>query len=326
MVAALTLLPAVLRLLGDRVNKGRIPFLSRHAKEDTRHGFWARAVHLAMRRPAISAALACGLLLIAAIPALSLHTGAAGISSLPDNLSAKQGFVALNRDFSAGAVTPADIVVDGPVGTPTIDAAIASLTEDACSRLTASALPPSNRTPQHDLAVISVPVAGDSTSEAAEDAVKTLRNDAIPAAFDGTERQRLRDRRNRTEPGLHRHHRQTYLPIVFALVLGLSFILLLVAFRSIVVPLHEHRHEPAVGGRRLRPARVRDPEGPRRRAVRIPRRADHRGLDPAVPVLRAVRPLHGLPGVPALAHPRALRPHRETLARRSPTASAPPPT
>ena len=55
MVAALTLLPAVLRLLGDRVNRGRIPFLSRHAKEDTRHGFWARAVHVAMRRPAISA-------------------------------------------------------------------------------------------------------------------------------------------------------------------------------------------------------------------------------------------------------------------------------
>ena len=67
---------------------------------------------------------------------LSINTGAAGMSSLPDNLSAKQGFVVLNRDFSAGAVTPADIVVDGPVGTPKIDAAIASLTEDACSRQT----------------------------------------------------------------------------------------------------------------------------------------------------------------------------------------------
>ena len=235
MVAALTLLPAVLRLLGDRVNKGRIPFLSRHAKEDTRHGFWARAVHLAMRRPAISAAIATGLLLIAAIPALSLNTGAAGISSLPDNLSAKQGFVALNRDFSAGAVTPADIVVDGPVGTPTIDAAIASLTKTLAADERFGA-PVIESHPERDLAVISVPVAGDSTSQAAEDAVKTLRNDAIPAAFDGTSAdvyvtgataQNL-DFTNVT---------QTYLPIVFALVLGLSFILLLVAFRSIVVPL-----------------------------------------------------------------------------------------
>jgi len=235
MVAALTLLPAVLRLLGDRVNKGRIPFISRHAKEDTRHGFWARAVHLAMRRPAISAALACALLLLAAIPALSLKTGAAGISSLPDNLSAKQGFIVLDRDFSAGAVTPADIVVDGAVGTPTIDAAIGSLTKTlaADKRFGTPAI---RSYPDHELAVISVPVAGDSTSEAAEDAVKTLRNDAIPAAFDGTAANVYvtgATAQNLDFTGIT----QTYLPIVFALVLGLSFILLLVAFRSIVVPL-----------------------------------------------------------------------------------------
>jgi uncharacterized membrane protein YdfJ with MMPL/SSD domain len=235
MVAALTLLPAVLRLLGDRVNKGRIPFLSRHAREDTHKGIWARAVHAAMRRPAISAALACGLLLIAAVPALSLNTGAAGISSLPDNLGAKQGFVVLNRDFSAGAVTPADIVIDGPVGTPTIDAAIASLTKTlAADRRFGT--PAIESHPEQELAVISVPVAGDSTSDAAEDAVKMLRNDAIPAAFDGTSA-------NVYVTGATAGNldftaiTQTYLPIVFALVLGLSFILLLVAFRSIVVPL-----------------------------------------------------------------------------------------
>jgi|1186.fasta_scaffold00905_3 RND superfamily putative drug exporter len=233
--AALTLLPAVLRLLGDRVDRGRIPFLSRHAKEDTHHGFWARAVHLAMRRPAISAALACGLLLIAAIPALSLNTGAAGISSLPDNLSAKQGFIVLNREFSAGAVTPADIVVDGPVGTPAVDGAIASLTKTLAADKRFGT-PQIASHPQQRLAVISVPIAGDSTSKAAEDAVKTLRNSAIPAAFDettakvyvsGATAQNL-DFTNIT---------QTYLPIVFTLVLGLSFILLLVAFRSLVIPL-----------------------------------------------------------------------------------------
>jgi RND superfamily putative drug exporter len=200
-----------------------------------RHGFWARAVHLAMRRPAISAALACGLLLIAAIPALSLNTGAAGISSLPDNLSAKQGFVVLNRDFSAGAVTPADIVVDGPVGTPAIDDAVASLTRTLAADKRFGT-PVIESHPKHELAVISVPVAGDSTSEAAEGAVKTLRNDAIPAAFDGTSA-------NVYVTGATAQNldftdiTQTYLPIVFALVLGLSFILLLVAFRSIVVPL-----------------------------------------------------------------------------------------
>ena len=98
MVAALTLLPAVLRLLGDRVNRGRIPLLTRAAREDARDGIWARAVRAAMHRPGLSATVACVLLLIAAIPVLSINTGAAGISSLPDSLGAK-------RDSSSSTVT-----------------------------------------------------------------------------------------------------------------------------------------------------------------------------------------------------------------------------
>jgi RND superfamily putative drug exporter len=235
MVAALTLLPAVLRLLGDRVNRGRIPLLTRAAREDARDGIWARAVRAAMHRPGLSATVACVLLLIAAIPVLSINTGAAGISSLPDSLGAKQGFVVLNRNFSAGAVTPADIVVDGPVGTAKIDAAITSLTGDLAgdSRF---GRPTVDQHPQQQLAVISVPVAGDSTSEEAEDAVNTLRNQAIPAAFDGTGA-------NVYVTGATAINldfidiTDTYLPIVFSLVLGLSFILLLIAFRSVVVPL-----------------------------------------------------------------------------------------
>jgi RND superfamily putative drug exporter len=235
MTAALTLLPAVLMLLGDRINRGRIPLLTRTAREDSRAGVWARAVHVVMRRPALSAAVACGLLLVAALPVLSINTGAAGISSLPDSLSAKQGFVALNRDFSAGAVTPADVVVDGAVGTPKIDAAIASLTEALATDRRFGA-PTIQSHPDQQLAVISVPVAGDSTSPAAEGAVKMLRNDVIPAAFDGTGA-------NVYVTGATAVNldftaiTKTYLPIVFALVLGLSFILLLVAFRSVVVPL-----------------------------------------------------------------------------------------
>jgi RND superfamily putative drug exporter len=235
MVAALTLLPAILRLLGDRVNKGRIPLLSRHAKEDTHTGIWARAVHIAMHRPAVSAAIACFLLLVAAIPVLSINTGAAGISSLPDSLGAKQGFVVLNRDFSAGAVTPADIVVDGPVGTPGIDAAIASLTK-ALAADKRFGTPAIESHPDHELAVISVPVAGDSTSKAAEDAVNTLRNDVIPAAFEDTTANVYVTGATAVNMDFT-DITQTYLPIVFALVLGLSFILLLVAFRSVVVPL-----------------------------------------------------------------------------------------
>ncbi|MDX6532340.1 MAG: putative drug exporter of the superfamily, partial [Gaiellales bacterium] len=235
MMAALTLLPAVLRLLGDRINRGRIPLLTRGAREDSREGLWARAVHVVMERPALSAVIACSLLLLAAVPVLSINTGAAGVSSLPDSLSAKQGFVVLDRDFSAGAVTPADIVVDGAVGTAKVDDAIASLTGGLASDERFGA-PTVESHPDQQLAVISVPVAGDSTSKAAEDAVKTLRNDAIPAAFEGSGAKVYVT--GATAINLDfTAITKTYLPIVFALVLGLSFILLLVAFRSVVVPL-----------------------------------------------------------------------------------------
>ncbi len=234
-VASMTLLPAILRLLGDRVNKGRIPFLMRASREDARDGLLARAVQAAMRHSAVSATVAVGLLLLAAVPALSINTGAAGVSSLPDSLQAKQGFVVLDRDFSAGQVTPADIVIDGPVGTAPVTSAVDALK----TRLASDPRfgdPTVTAYPSKDLAVVSVPVAGDSTSQAAQDAVNMLRHDAIPAAFADTDAKVYVS--GATAQNLDFFAiTDKYLPIVFGLVLGLSFILLLLAFRSVVVPI-----------------------------------------------------------------------------------------
>ena len=195
----------------------------------------ARAVQAAMRHSAVSATVAVGLLLLAAVPALSINTGAAGVSSLPDSLQAKQGFVVLDRDFSAGQVTPADIVIDGP------GRHSPGRLSDGCPRDQAGGDarfgdPTVTAYPSKDLAVVSVPVAGDSTSQAAQDAVKMLRNDAIPAAFADTDAKVYVS--GATAQNLDFFAiTDKYLPIVFGLVLGLSFILLLLAFRSVVVPI-----------------------------------------------------------------------------------------
>src|SRR6266536_6611058 len=100
-LAALTLLPALLSLLGDRVNALRVPWFGRNigqaAAQEGR--FWGAIVHAVMRRPVVSLLGFGALLLLAASPLLGLRLGASGVSTLPDRLEAKRGFEALARDF-----------------------------------------------------------------------------------------------------------------------------------------------------------------------------------------------------------------------------------
>ena len=114
-VVALTFHPAVLMVLGDRVDSLKVPWLGRRvaASAGEEGPIWRRAVLAVMRRPALSLVATTALLLALASPVLGLHMGAAGASSLPDDSVAKQGLVALQRDFPSGATDPVTIVVDG---------------------------------------------------------------------------------------------------------------------------------------------------------------------------------------------------------------------
>jgi RND superfamily putative drug exporter len=98
-VAALTLLPAVLSLLGDRVNAWRVPYVGRNlGRADAGESrFWRRIVEAVLRRPVLYLAVSAGALLALASPIFGLHIGASGVSTLPDSLPSKQGYVALQR-------------------------------------------------------------------------------------------------------------------------------------------------------------------------------------------------------------------------------------
>ena len=110
--AALTLLPALMSLLGDRVNALRIPFFGRAATRE-QSPFWSRTVRAVMRRPVASLALATLILLAMSVPVLALRSGEAGVQTLPDRLAAKQGYLALNAEFPGETTDPAEIVIDG---------------------------------------------------------------------------------------------------------------------------------------------------------------------------------------------------------------------
>ena len=235
-VAALTLLPAVLSLLGDRVNAGRIPVIGRRAisSAGSESRFWSAIVHQVMRRPLVSLVAATALLLAAAVPVLSINTGFSGLSTLPDRFPSKQGFVALNRDFPGTGVDPAQIVIEGDVSSAPVQSAIKQL-KASLAKQGAFGPPTQTKSDSADVVLVSVPVAGDVDGPAATSAIRHLRADLIPQAFDNVESTVLVGGTT-AEDVDYFDIVGNWLPIVFAFVLGLSFILLTVAFRSIVIP------------------------------------------------------------------------------------------
>jgi RND superfamily putative drug exporter len=238
-VASLTLLPAILSLLGDRVNSLRIPFVYRlQAKSDAQAsgGMWDRISRAVMRAPIIGLVLGGGLLIAAAVPILSMNVGMAGPSSLPDSLESKKGLDALERDFSAGLADPVVIVVDGDIKSPEVRKRMedlkATLANDDAFGMIDEVV-----NPQGDLARLEVPVAGgDASSTAAMDAVKRLRGDYIPDAFVGVPTRVLVT--GPTAEGLdHINIGNNGMFIVIPFILILSFLLLTLVFRSLVVPV-----------------------------------------------------------------------------------------
>ena len=239
MAATLTLLPAVLVLMGHRVNWLPIPFISRKLKSDsvepTGKGFWGFITRMVMGHPIISLLLVGGLLIAAAVPVFSLKTGFNGVDVFPDSLQSKAGFFLLDEEFSFGVAAPTEIVVVADTSSQAIQDAVATLTERLEQDPDFVGTPGWITNPEGDLGLLSASVVGETSGERAVSAVKRLRDVYIPQAFAGTGA-------DVTITGFTAFNITffdvvgNYTPIVFVFVLGLSFLLLMVAFRSIVIP------------------------------------------------------------------------------------------
>jgi RND superfamily putative drug exporter len=232
-IAALTLLPALLGLLGDRVNALRVPFIGRNIGSGQEGRFWGAVVRGVMRRPLLSLLSFGALLLVAATPAIGLKLGASGVSTLPDRLESKQGYEALQRDFPQVSSSPALIAVEGQVNSPPVRTAIARLRHELARDPVFGASDVRYST-NGDTAAIGVQLGGDRTGPAALAAVRHLRSVEIPRAFAGTDAHVVvgGDTADNVD---FIDAMNTWLPIVFVFVLGLSFVLLTIVFRSIVI-------------------------------------------------------------------------------------------
>jgi RND superfamily putative drug exporter len=233
-IAALTLLPAVLNLLGDRVNALRLPFFGRVAERSGSEGrFWGAIARGVMGRPIVSLVCAAALLVAAALPVLSLETGSSGIATLPDRFESKRGFLLLNEEFPGQTTDPVEVAVSGDLAAPETQAALEQLTT-AVERHPLFGEPTVEESESGRVARVTFPVAGDAIGEEAIGAVRELRSEIVPQAFAGVEANALVGGDTAVELEYH-DTVDAWLPWVFLFVLGLSFVLLTVAFRSIVV-------------------------------------------------------------------------------------------
>jgi RND superfamily putative drug exporter len=237
-IAALTLLPAVLSLLGDRVNSLKLPYLGRRlidGQASGRTSWIARMAQRAMKRPALALVVGISILLLCAYPALDMKTGVSGVSTLPNSFDSKQGFAVLDSQFSVGGVSPVQIVVDGQVNDPAVQSGIKRLTSELAAD--GSFGPVQTQTAKSGtLALLSVPVNGDAVGDLALAKVRELRGTLVPAAFAGSGASVYVTGQSAFNVD-YIDIVNRYFPWVVALVLSLSFLLLMVAFRSVVIPL-----------------------------------------------------------------------------------------
>jgi RND superfamily putative drug exporter len=232
--AALTLLPAVLGLLGDRVNRLRVPFLHGTSYHEGGGRFWHRITAVVTARPLVSMLLAGGLLLAAAAPYLTLETGQNGIDSLPADSPSKHAFTVLNEEFDTGTISTW-VVVDGAIADPLVAAAtdelVAALEADAAyGEVTAT---PS---PDGEILLVEAVTKLDPSTQEARVAVTDLRSATIPSVFGGVDADVLVTG-DAAWTADYVGVLDSRTPTIFVFVLGLSFLLLMAVFRSIVVPL-----------------------------------------------------------------------------------------
>jgi RND superfamily putative drug exporter len=237
MVGSLTVLPAVLSRLGDRVDRLRVPFVGRLRRDDGEGRIWGAIIGRVLARPVVSVVLAGGLLLAIAAPALQLRTAQPSPDTFPQSLPVIQTYHRLQEAFP-GTQIPATVVLKAPdVNAPAAQDAIARLRQDAVATGRMHEPITVEVNPQGTVAAISVPVDGSGTDDASEAALTALREQIIPATL-GT----LPDAESGVT-GLTAGSRdfndqmKSVLPLVFGFVLLFAFVLMLVAFRSIVIAL-----------------------------------------------------------------------------------------
>ena len=241
MLGSLTFLPAVLSYLGQKgwLEKGRVPYIAkRRHKTKGESRMWNAILSRVLKRPVVAVVLAGGLLVAMSLPALDMQfkdPGTEGMSR--SGTPILQTLDRIDAAFPGGSV-PATVVVKAKdVTTPEVQSAIQQLRDKAIATGQLSEPSSVDVNPAKTVALVNLAVKGKGTDDASNHSIEVLRDDVVPATVGKLDNAEV------AVSGMTAYSKdfldtmKSHLPIVFAFVLSMAFILLLVTFRSIVVPI-----------------------------------------------------------------------------------------
>ncbi|MBA3427529.1 MAG: MMPL family transporter [Actinobacteria bacterium] len=235
MLGSLTVLPAVLSLLGDRVDRARVPFLHRLRRPDGESRVWGPVLTRVLRRPALYAAAAVAALVALTIPALSLNTTSSAIDDI--SIPELKPYKAVVAAFPGGPEPAVVAIRAADVTAAPVTEAIAELKRQALASGEMNAPIQIETSRDGTVATIEIPLAGGGTDDTSKAALATLRDELLPQTvgkLTGVEYAVTGSTAADTD---WNERMTTTAPLVFAFVLLFAFGLLLVSFRSIVIAL-----------------------------------------------------------------------------------------
>ncbi len=236
MLGSVTVLPALLSLLGDKVEFGRIPGMGRLRRPKGGSRVWAAILRPVLHRPGVSAVASAAFLLVLAAPVLGIHTEKLGLDKqLPSNASLIQTYRDISTAFPGGA-SPARVVVDAPdIQAPTVRRALNQFTAAAVAAGLVKQPVQVTVHAAQNVAEISVPLAGTGSDATAQHAIRSLRRDVVPrtlGAVPGVRGYVAGDLAFSMD--FNDQLRRSIIP-VFLFVMVVAFLLMLFSFRSVPV-------------------------------------------------------------------------------------------
>jgi RND superfamily putative drug exporter len=237
MLGSLTVLPALLSRLGDKVEKGKIPFLHRLRRDSGENRFWKRILTPAMRRPGIAAAVAGGALVLMALPVMHLHTAQSGLDALPNSAPTVGTIKKIQTAFSNGDVAQSQVAIKADLDAPATQQALASLKSSVEKAGLNTGAIDMEVNAAHTVARVDIPLVGKGTDSTSMAALDKLRNEILPATIGKVTGAEYAVTGQTAISADQNSLLKRKAPIVFAFVLVFAFALLLVTFRSIVIAL-----------------------------------------------------------------------------------------
>src|SRR5262245_7420151 len=237
LIGSLTVLPAILAWLGDRIEKGGVPIIKDQPWNAGESRLWNKILNPVLRHPGIALLLSAGLLVFLALPSLRLHTANESVESLPQDVPSIQTYNRLQKAFPGGGI-PAVVVVSSDNGSaPQVKRGIEAMVGRAKASSNFESPITFQTYPDRDVFQVSIPVAGNGTDSKSNEALDELRDDIIPATIGSVPGVSADVTGFTAQSTDFRDVTKSHLPLVFGFVLTAAFLLLLFTFRSIVIPL-----------------------------------------------------------------------------------------